>query len=354
MIKPKKKSGCLMWFFLFGVMLILAAVGGALYAQQWYQDGISKPISTDKTTVKLEIKSGTSSKGIGSQLKQAGLIDNETIWQIYVKLEKPKFLADKYDLPKNLSIKELAMILSKGQEDKTLKVTLPEGIGLTRVEKIFTETQGWENFDAARFKTILENPDDVAWSDDIQTFLNRDKPEGKSLEGFIYPETYAFLTAASEQDLVEIMLRQFIKQIDTLDFSTSKRSFYEVLTLASIVERESLNETDRPLVASVFNNRLDKKMLLQSDATVNYATGKSELRPSNQDLKLDSPYNTYKYIGLPPTPINSPRLASIAASLTPQKSDYLYFIHDADGVAHFGKTINDHNKNICKYLDKTC
>lgn len=180
----------------------------------------------------------------------------------------------------------------------------------------------------------------------------------KSLEGFLFPDTYKIFTDATAEDVIAKLLDEFDAKVTAKmrqDLREQNRSLLEAVILASIIEREISNkpafDSDRRMVAGIFWNRIKIGMGLQSDATVNYATGKSLTRPSLKDLEIDSPYNTYKYRGLPPGPINNPSLASIMAVIYPTPSDNFYFLTDDSGKAYFGKTYAEHQENIRKYLD---
>jgi len=132
--------------------------------------------------------------------------------------------------------------------------------------------------------------------------------------------------------------------------SNQRRTIFEVITLASIVQQESVDETEMPLIAGVFAKRLRLGMALQSDATINFVTGKKDRQPLYEDLKVQSPYNTYLYKGLPPGPICNPGLAAIKAAISPQQTDSLYFLHPLDGATVFSKNVEEHNRNKVKYL----
>ncbi len=357
-MEKKKRTGMGSYVLMAAVLIIIVLVAGVFYAKDWYYSGIKLAGTGDGTPVEVNIGEGTSSDQIGALLLEKGLIRSELMWKIYVRLNSPEFLAEHYNIPSNLSLEQIAEILQQPSANIDVWVTIQEGVTNKKVIDIFTEAESdfvGGNFTVAEFSQIVNNPDAVEFSSEIEAFLSTYKPSGKSLEGFLYPETYAFEDDATAQEVVEKLLRQFMSEVADYDLDSNELSFYEVLTLASIVERESFGEQDRGLVASVFSNRVEIDMALQSDATVNYATGKSNPRPTFEDLKIDSPYNTYKYAGLPPTPIGNPRIESIVASLEPETSEYYYFIHDdEDGKAYFGKTLSDHNRNVCKYLDETC
>ncbi len=358
-VRRKKKGGSkiINCFLIIFILVMIAGIGGYFGFRSWYSEGLITPNSDNSEIVVLNIAQGSTSKEIGELLYNNGLISDKNIWNIYIKLNNPNLLAAEYKLPKNLTLKQVVETLSQPPEVHLVWVTFPEGLTMYNLTDILQKRQSDfidENFLAAEFLDIAENPDNYSFSSTIQTFLDEYKPAGKPLEGFLYPNTYSFESDYDAMQVIEFLLSEFISQTAQLNIEGMGEEFYDVLTLASVVDKESLGPEDRPLVASVFNNRLEDGWMLQSDATVNYATGKSERRPSLEDTKFNSPYNTYQNTGLPPTPICNPRLASIQESLNPVESDYYFFIHEEDGTAHFGKNQEEHNLNICKYLDKTC
>ena len=232
-------------------------------------------------------------------------------------------------------------------------------------ERTITIIEGWRLEDIADdlAKEGIASKDDFLsaakiadWRDEFQ-FLQEAKI--KSLEGFLFPDTYKIYSDASARDIIRKLLDEFDAKATAqmrADLKAQDRSLIDAVILASILEREISNkpeaDSDRKIVAGIFLNRLEIGMGLQSDATVNYITGKTLTRPTLDDLAIDSPYNTYKYRGLPPGPINNPSLASLLASIYPTPSDYLYFLTDENGRAHFARTYAEHQKNIAQYLDK--
>ena len=310
------------------VLLIAIGGGGALYANNWYNSGIEKRLSTSSDQVKFTVEQGENTESIGKRLKEAGLIENELILKLYLRRENKggSIQAGDFLIPKKATIPEIVEILGRGVDLDVVKVTIIEGYKLSQIsstlELAFSGREGVV-FDQSEFNTITKSPDNYTFDAEVQTFLDQYKPAGKSLEGFLYPDTYEFGNTVSTKFTIESMIKHFITK--TADLNKGD-DFYKKLVLASIIERESMTNEERDEISSVFTNRLEIGMALQSDATVNYATGKSDPRPTFADTKIDSPYNTYKYPGLPPTPICNPRIESIEAALNPADTDYYYFI----------------------------
>lgn len=343
---------------LFLIVLLIIVVGGGggyLYFNNWYNSGLEKKVSDSSEAVSFTVEPGESSDSIAAKLEEAGLIDSELLFKLYLRRSGrgSEIQAGDFLISRNRNIPEIVDALSNAVKLDVARATIVEGYKLNQIssvlEQAFTGKEG-AVFTSAEFNQIAKSPDSYNFNSEVQAFLDQYKPAGKSLEGFLYPDTYEFDNTATTKSVIEDLIEQFIDKTDSL---TKGDDFYEKLVLASIIERESLTDEERDEISSVFNNRLDIGMALQSDATVNYATGKSDPRPTYEDLKIDSPYNTYKYAGLPPTPICSPRLESIEAAINPADTDYYYFIHEQDGSGqvHFAETESEHNANISKYLD---
>ena len=218
-------------------------------------------------------------------------------------------------------------------------------------------TKNEETFNKALYLDIAQNPDNYTFTAEIDTFLATNKPVGVSLEGFLYPDTYEFDPAYTEEQIISKFLENFMLKVDdnlnlgSLNLTQDNvPTLYDALILGSIVEEESSAWDDRKEIAGVFHNRLINGMLLQSDATVNYITGKNDAGVLIADTKIDSPYNTYMYAGLPPAPISSPRIESIVASLYPNSTSYFYFLHTPEGQTYFAETLDEHTYNVEQYL----
>jgi len=345
------------------VIIVVIAAGGYFAFNSWYNNAINARGESTETVV-FEIQEGENVETIMTNLEAAGLIPDVSAMQLYLRFNPglaEGFQVGLFDLKPSQTIPEITESLQRARTAEEVRITIPEGLRYERIADILTEAfaqqEGEKQFTRAEFISIVENPDNANFSEDVTAFLAEYKPAGETLEGYLYPETYFFNIDDDALAVADRVLGTLVSELpDNMAelVSASDLSFYEALTLASIVEKEGISDDDRLHVASVFLNRLEIGMMLQSDATVNYATGKSERRPTFADLETDSPYNTYKYTGLPPTPITNPRVQAILAVLDPIETNYLYFIHEEDGTPHYGETLQDHNFNVCRYLDKTC
>ena len=252
---------------------------------------------------------------------------------------------------RNNQAERIARLQQKAEE---VTITTIEGWTIEETGE-YLEEQGM--FSKAEFIDALNKFDETE-------FPLLARPENKDLEGYLFPDTYRFAKEATPDEVITKMLANFSSRLDSIGISADDAqnkefnglTLYEILTLASIIEQESGGngsttgdlslQDERNLVASVFYNRLEIGQALESDATVNYITGKDSPGVSAEDLQTDSPYNTYKYSGLPPGPISNPSLGSIKAAINPAESDYLYFLHkQPSGEVVFSKTFEEHKAN---------
>ncbi len=339
------------------IVIVLVGVGGYFWVQDWYNKSIVEAYSNLDTVINFEIKKGTSAADIGKVLKDNKLIKDENVWQIYVKLNNPNLLADKYAIPQNLSIVEIIKILEVGQKDAVIWVTIPEGLRMDEIEvildaKLSSIPEG--KYDKSYFHSLINSPDEFLsnTSSAAGSYISEIKPEGKFLEGFLFPDTYAFRTDVNAEDVLITLLENFMAKTKDL-VPANGLSFYDNLVIASIVEREA-NPEDHSGVASVFLKRIEMNEKLGSDITVMYILKRWKPEPTAKELLIESPYNTRKNYGIPPTPISNPGMSAISNTEQAKAGENVFFLADEFGKVHYGKTIADHNKNICKYITKTC
>lgn len=299
-------------------------------------------------TVEFIVEKGQGVKEIGERLEQAGLISGARWFELYIwhKKQGGKLQAGKYALARNLNIPIVIEIITGGKiVVNEERITFPEGFALAQIAARFAE-RGLAPAGAA---LAGEKIGDYQ----VQYKFLSDAPAGAGLEGFLFPDTYIFGRDDDAIAVVKKFLDNFDKKLTPdwrAEISRQGRKIYEVVILASIIQQEAVDEKDMPLVAGVFANRLRIGMALESDATVNYVTGKKMRQPLYDDLKVKSPYNTYLYRGLPPTPIANPGAAAIVAAINPAVTDYLYFLHPLSGETVFSRTFDEHNRNKAKWL----
>lgn len=281
---------------------------------------INKPVKYSKIIeIKREVPLKTSLKGLP--------VAENIVFRGYLKFrnEGKGIKAGYYELKGELNMKQLIDVLESGQ-DKVFRLTIPEGYSVSEIAELL-EKMG--RIDKEKF---------------YQTFSEIDfpypTPDG-NFEGYLYPDTYYIPESYNERLILRTLLREFLKRFPPEKYP-DKEEFYKKLIMASILEREAKLEEEKPLMASVFYNRLDKKMKLASDATVNFLYDYKKKRMYYKDLEIDSPYNTYKYTGLPPAPICNPSVSSLEAAYNPAKTDYLFFVAKGDGGHFFSKTYKEH------------
>ncbi len=247
--------------------------------------------------------------------------------------------AGEFEIIHSLNTYQLLLHLVSGKSIRH-KVTIPEG-------ETFMQITERLNHAGLADKEVL-----ISLKNDPELLKKTGVPDLKTLEGFLYPETYFFSKAETERQVLSAMILQY-RRVFNSDFRKRAKeigmSEYNVLTLASIVEKETGTDSDRPLIASVFHNRLKRKMRLDSDPTVIYGIKNFDGNLTRKHLRTSTPYNTYRRYGLPPTPISNPGRASLHSVLYPAEKNYLYFVARGDGSSQFSKTLTEHNKAVWKY-----
>ncbi|KPU28374.1 hypothetical protein TR13x_01560 [Caloranaerobacter sp. TR13] len=329
--------------FLILAIIIIATVG-FIYVKEQMKPVDSEGVSYDIT---IKIPSGSTTAKIADILEENSLIKNKYIFKIIVRMKEVdgKLKAGEYSLNKKMDLYQIIDALVKGNPKKTVKFTIPEGYELSMIAEKLSK-QNLVNKE--RFLELCNN---VSLFKKKFDFL-KELPEGSTLEGYLFPDTYEVYKDAKEEEIINKMLARF-EQVynDKIKYKAKKLNLTmnEVITLASIIEREAKLDSERPLISAVFHNRLKKGWLLQSCATVQYVLGERKENLTYDDLKIDSKYNTYLYKGLPPGPIASPGLKSIEAAVEPANVDYMFFVVNKDGSHTFSRSFNEHvnakNKN---------
>lgn len=241
-----------------------------------------------------------------------------------------KTIAGDYALyaPQNVFV--LAWRISHGAFDIVpLKITIPEGLNSYEIANVFA--QNIPSFDSQKFLDLVKN---------------------QNLEGYLFPDTYLFMPNVKENEIIKILNNNFkekIKDIES-DIKSFGKSESDVIKMASILEEEARTPESRMIVAGILWKRISLHMALQVDSSFKYIKGSTSTALSADDLKIDSPYNSYTHAGLPPTPISNPGLEAIEDSITPTKTPYLYFISDSEGNMHYATTLEGQDANIAKYL----
>lgn len=341
-IQKEKKIWIKKKKFFIPTMLVLFILISTFLSVSYVGSEVKKPMSKSAEEVKFTVQKGESTTQIGENLETSGLIKNSFIFLLYLKYkgQAASIQAGDYVIAKNLSMIQVMDILTEGKITSK-KITIPEG---------WTNKQIGEEIVKKGIGTSEDFP--FALSEKYNYDFLKESPSS-DIQGFLFPETYFLSSKPTSGEIVEKMLKEFSEKADPKikkKVGANGLSYYQILTLASIVEREVTSNEDKKKVASVFLNRLNIDMKLDSCATVEYVLGTNKRILSSDDISIDSPYNTYKNRGLPPTPIANPGLGSIEAVLEPDNTEYLYFFSGKDGKTYFSKNQEEHEAQKAKYL----
>lgn len=296
----------------------------------------------------FDIKSGIGVNEISYNFHKEGLIKNKFIFETYLWLLKSeeKVKAGRYIITEGTSIFDLTKIILKGPEEDQIAIILLEGWD----RRLIAEELSSNNLSESIFLDLSKvNTEYVSKF----TFLES-IPNNQSLEGYIFPDTYYINANTDENDFIVKTLNNFNNKVNEElreEIKKQDKTIFEVITLASIIEREVPNDNDKKMIADIFLKRLNIGMALQSDATINFITGKGMAQPTYADLEIDSLYNTYIYNGLTPGPISNPGLSSIEAVVYPIFNDYYFFLTTKEGEVIYSIDYDEHLRNKAKYLD---
>ncbi len=305
----------------------------------------------DTRLYKVEVPEGASASRVADMLYSYGIIQSRLSFKAYVNLlgHGPKLKAGSYYLSPSMSNAVIAGKLVSGIASAgNIRVMIPEGASIYRMAKIVEESginlSGGDLADLARNGLTSGRRLRHPFLSEVPT---------RSLEGYLFPDTYFLPSSIAVPELADIMLDRFAEIVLPVYVSAdTKYSLHEIITLASIVEKEAENDKERAVIASVFWNRLKNGIALRADPTVKYALDNPSKRVTFADLKVDSPYNTYLYKGLPPGPICNPGIASIYAVLHPARTNYFYFVSNGDGTHTFSETWEKHKDAADRFRRK--
>lgn len=322
------------------VILAVMLVMGVIFAALLYQYATT-PASASQNGQVVEIKPGMTLKQVAHLLADKELLSEPSTFMLYTYLqgEQNHIQAGEYRFSPSMPPRDILEALTSGMA-VLYTVTIPEGYRITDIAGLL-EAKG-----------LVDKPAFIEATRNRELLESLHIPSG-SLEGYLYPETYKFSKAGGARRIVQTLLDTFkervlqperVQQAEAMQFT-----FHEIITLASLIEKETGLGKERKLISSVFHNRLAKNMRLQTDPTVIYAMVNFDGNIRKKDLSIDSPYNTYKHFGLPPGPIASPGLESIQAALDPEETDFLYFVSRKDGSHQFSTNYKDHIRAVQKY-----
>lgn len=329
-----------------GVLILILLFGFIFGGYFLYQ--IYTSVNTESKSVYFTISQGEGVNQISDNLYNQRLIKNKFIFRTYVWLKDKErsFIAGEHKLDVNMNIVEITRVLTTAiSVNKEKKITIIEGWTAQEIGEYL------EQQNLVKKQEFLESIKLSDWQDDYDFLAGVTR---SNIEGFLFPDTYRVFTDASAEDIIKKMLGNFDQKLTSQmrqDIASQGKNLYEVIIMASIIEREAQTAEDMKKVSGVFWKRINAGMGLQSDATINYITGKRALRPTFADLAIDSPYNTYKYRGLTPGPIANPGINAIKAAIYPDDNPYYYFLMDPQGKTHYAETYEGHQRNIANYLE---
>jgi UPF0755 protein len=326
---------------LFIVLAVLAA-GAAAAGGYVLWTRMQQPFQGFTGEQFVEIPQGAGSRAIARRLTDAGIVPDEWTFRAALRWSGRgrELQAGEYRFAAAASPLEIVERIARG-DVYTVAITFPEGLTIDEMAEIFAMR---ELGSASDFRTAARDTSAVAALD----------PAARDLEGYLFPETYPVSRRSDAATLVKAMVERFkvVYEEVSAGRDTGGLSVRQVVTLASLVEKETARAEERPVVAAVYRNRLDIGMGMQADPTVIYAlrlTGKYDGNIRRRDLSIDSPYNTYRYRGLPPGPIAAPGRAALEAALGPANVEYLYFVSRNDGSHVFAETLREHNANVQRF-----
>jgi peptidoglycan lytic transglycosylase G len=325
------------WFVILFVAAMLVVVAGSGIALWRYAN---EPGSRRDHQVIFAIAPGEAFDALVSRLHSDGLISGPLKFKVWVRLkgDDKKLKAGEYYLSASMTPNQILEVLVGGKS-YLYRLTVPEGFNLKQIAAVIAD-QGLG--DAQTFLDLATDPKTAAHY----------KIKARTLEGYLFPDTYLFPKGVSSATIIDRMIERFNEQFRPEWRDRARElhmTVHEIVTLASIIEKETGDPAERPLISSVFHNRLKRKMRLESDPTVIYGIKDFNGNITRKDLKTRTPYNTYVIKGLPPGPIASPGSAAIKAALYPADTHFLFFVSKKDKTHHFSTTIREHNRAVRKY-----
>lgn len=348
---------------IFGTLIIILVIV-FIFVNQSYNNALKTPLKNMGSDVVFIVDKGEGVKTISKNLKEVDLIESDFYFNTYVKKNdfQTKLQAGEYILNPSMNIIEIVNVLKGGMvinRERVIKVI--EGWTMSDIgeylekEGIFTKKEfldltGEPMVDYSK-KYFANSPKDYSKEYD---FL-KDKPKGSGLEGYLFPDTYRIFADANLDDIIHKMLDNLNDKLTEKmreDIKAQGKTIYEIITMASVIQKEVRSESDMKMVSGLFWNRIENGQALESCASLAYITGINKDQYTYEDTRINSPYNTYQNRGLPPGPIASPGIQAIIAAIYPTDNSYNYFLSNpANGETIFSKTYEEHLRNKSKYLD---
>lgn len=338
--------------FFFKIIFVFCGVCflvSAALAASFVWDAFLRSPKDNAEEIVFTISEGASAAEISRNLRELNLIPSRLAFRFYARLTSTErgFQPGEFTLQKGMSYAAIVSVLTKTSSNE-VTITIPEGWTMKQIaEKL--DTAFWPGAG----QTWLDTLDDKDWSQTFSFLADAGTQNFASLQGYLFPDTYRVSRQNFPNDLTYKFLTNFGEKLSPglrVEIFQQGKTIHEIITLASIVEREVASDEERAMVADIFQRRLAAGMALQADSTVNYLTEKNNPSISYSDREIDSPYNTYRYRGLPPGPICNPGLSAIKAVIFPQANDYWYFLTDAEGNTYYAETNDEQNENKARYL----
>ena len=369
--KKKKKSH--LRGFLVTVLILLILLGAGGFFGLRYAESALQPVDPNsKQYMTVQIPDGSNAQEIGSTLEKSGVIKNGLVFTLYVKYKNYNELkSGYYNLQKSMSVEDVIKELQKGgtpepQEVTLANLTIPEGYTLEQIAQTVGQLQGdfKEPLTAEAFLAKVQDETFIAqevakYPNLLESLPAKDSGVRYRLEGYLFPATYTIKENTTVESLIDEMLAAMDKNLSSHYAAIKEKNLTvnELLTIASLVEKEGAKTEDRKLIAGIFYNRLNLGMPLQSNIAILYAEGKLGQNISLSDdaaidTSIDSPYNVYTKVGLMPGPVDSPSLDAIESSINQTKSDYLYFVANVqDGKVYYSTTLEEHDRNVQEHIN---
>ncbi|MFN2451627.1 MAG: endolytic transglycosylase MltG [Candidatus Dormibacteria bacterium] len=346
MTATRERGGIGAAFAVLGLLAVLAVAGGGAYTYGRAQ--LAAPSATHDQAQRVEVRPGETSDQLADELAGRGLIRSAFWFRLYARLRGlgGTLQPGTFELDNGMGASAIVAKLGAAPEQGSHRVVLTEGLTATQMAaKIEAAGTGITAADYLR---------EVRSGQFSAAFL-AGRPPGASLEGFLFPDTYDVAPGTSAHALVQRQLDDFARNgVPALQGSKTGLPTYQLVVLASVVEREARLDVDRPKVAGVIANRLAANMLLQVDASVTFGLGVSGREPTAAEKQQDTPYNTYLHPGLPPSPISNPGRAALLAAANPAPGPFLFYVSDGCGRNHYAVTNAEHERNVARYLGRPC
>ncbi|WP_100402277.1 endolytic transglycosylase MltG [Bacillus sp. FJAT-42315] len=356
-LQPPGRKRRLKKSIIFMIITFFLAIGGATAGIYFFVQSALQPVDkNDQTPIPVSIPIGSSLSVIADQLEQKGVVKNAEIFKYYVKYKgEDHFQAGNYSFHRAMTIDELIEMLKTGKVVAgEVELAIPEGYQLSQIAEIISKETGRSQSEILK---VMNDPQFIKqmirkYPELLTEEILAEKIK-YPLEGYLYPATYHY---GDKKKPVKEIIEDMIKKTDSVlaqyrpSMAAKKMTAHQLLTMSSLIEKEATEKSDRRKISSVFYNRLAENMPLQTDPTVLYALGKHKSRVYYKDLKVESPYNTYKVKGLTPGPISNSGVSSVEAALNPETTDYLYFLASPAGDVYYSKTLEEHNQLKEKYI----